>query len=406
LAIGSLSMVANAINYATNLIFSHLLTPLDYGELTALLAVFAIVSLPVGAAQVVVAHRVASLKEADRPSEIRRVVRYAFAHTGTIGAAATIVYILAIPIVIVLFHLQHPGPAIALTPFIFLAFIQPVQTGLLQGLGWFRGLGLYMCTVALAQLLLGALWVLSGGGAGAAIGGEAIGTLLALCAAAYLTRTFIAPRGEGLARGGLRRRPTARTSRATLAFILFAIAANIDIVLAKIVLSPQAAGIYAAIATVGKFTLFVPTALTYVLVPDLAKARARGADVTTPLRRAARLTIVIGIVVGLPFALFPQAFVDLMFGTRYAAAAAGVRPIIVAGIALALLLMLCTFSTAVGGRRWLVIATTGVAVQCIMIGIFHASPTMIAWMDAVALVATLLINELVGHPILRRPRRT
>ncbi|HTC73645.1 MAG TPA: hypothetical protein VK655_12220, partial [Solirubrobacteraceae bacterium] len=50
-----LTLMASATNYASNIIFSRLLSPASYGDLTALIAFSVIAAVPTGAAQTVVA---------------------------------------------------------------------------------------------------------------------------------------------------------------------------------------------------------------------------------------------------------------------------------------------------------------------------------------------------------------
>jgi O-antigen/teichoic acid export membrane protein len=406
LAISSLILVANGINYLTNLLFSHLLSSVGYGELISLLAIYAVLVVPASAAQVVVAKKVASLNAAGRQGEIHELVRYGFGHGAALGLAASALYTLAIPFVILALHLGKPGPAIALIPLVFLAFIQPVQLGLLQGLGWFTKLGMVLVLIALSQMILGGAWVLLGGGAGAAIGGESAGTVIALGLCVYWSRGLIHAGGHGIAHRGFRRKPTTRSATAVMTFTAFALIANADTVLAKVVLTPKQAGIYAAIATVGKVCLFLPTALTYLLVPNLARTQHTKGDLLTPLRRSARWTVLVGLVVAVPLWVFPQFFVDLMFGRRYSAAASGVRPIVLVGIALALILLMCTFTTAIADRRWFLIVVGGIVLQVVGISTIHSSPGAIAWVSLVALLAVLVANEIIGYPLIRRPTRT
>ena len=55
-----LTLLASATNYASNLIFSRVLEPASYGDLTALLALLVVITVPTGAAQTVIAERVAT----------------------------------------------------------------------------------------------------------------------------------------------------------------------------------------------------------------------------------------------------------------------------------------------------------------------------------------------------------
>ena len=58
--------------------------------------------------------------------------------------------------------------------------------------------------------------------------------------------------------------------------MFFAVIANFDVVLAKIFLSPNAAGQYAALTTIGKLVTFLPAAISVILVPNATRPAPRG----------------------------------------------------------------------------------------------------------------------------------
>ena len=101
--------------------------------------------------------------------------------------------------------LAQPGPAIALTAFIMLAFLQPIALGVLQGMERFAAFGFMQLAIAVSRIALGVPWVLAGGGSGGAIGGQALGVAVVLVATAWLMRDLVPPRGSGAATAGLKR---------------------------------------------------------------------------------------------------------------------------------------------------------------------------------------------------------
>ncbi len=398
------TLVANAANYLTNLAFSRLLSPVGYGELSALLALAVVIAVPTGAAQTVLANRIATLRTHNDTNGIRDIMRYSLGHTAAITITVGLIYAASIPLVDAALDLKQPGPAIAMIPLLVLLFIQPAELGLLQGLGRFGAFGLTLFALAASRMLFGIAWVLVGGGAAAAIGGQAVGAALVLVVCAFLTRGFVQGPGSRTARRGFTRKPTTRTVTATLTFIAFAILSNVDIVLAKVFLTPRQAGIYAAIATVGKITLFLPSAVAFVVVPAVAAARASGGDPSRVLRRGGRMVVAIALIAVIPMLVAPQVFVRIMFGAAYASAASGVRPIVLAGMGFALLYLLCSFVAAIADSRWFVLLVAGVGLQIGAIALFHGSPTQIAWVQCGGVAVILTANEVWGHPLVRRMR--
>jgi O-antigen/teichoic acid export membrane protein len=325
-------------------------------------------------------------------------------HVVAIATIVGVIYVACIPLVQSALGLQAIGPAIALAPLLVLSLFVPVASGVLQGMERFVALGLVLLAVAVSRLAFGIPWTLAGGGAGGPLLGQALGTALALAFTVWLTRSYILRRGTGAATSGLRRRPNRRTLAAGGAFSAFAIISNLDVLLAKLLLSPHAAGEYAALATVEKIIIFLPGAVAIVMVPSAAKAILAGDSSARVLRVAALLVLAMTLVVAVPAAIAPHLVLQVMFGHKYVGAAAGVLPIVCAGAVLALLYLLVVYTVAIQDRRWVWLLAGGVVLQIGSILAFHSSPVEIATVQASVVTIVLVANEFLFHPILRGER--
>lgn len=399
-----LTLVASGVNYLSNLVFSRLLSPAEFGDFTAVLAFAVIAAVPTAAAQTIIAERVARSVAEGRVEQVRWLIRHALGHVVAVAAMVGLLYALALPLVIELLEIRAPGPAIALLPLLILTFISPVALGALQGMDRFIAFGLMILAIAVSRIAFGAPWAASGGGSGGAIGGQAIGLLVVLIGAAWLLRDQLMPRGSGAATSGLRRKPTPAALSASAAFVAFAVISNLDILLAKFFLSSHEVGLYAALATVSKVVIFLPGAVAVVMVPNAARARHSPEESRRVLRIAALLVVVTTLVAAVPAALAPELVVRLMFGSEYVDAQAGVLPIVCAGAGLALLYLLVTYAVAIDDRRWSWIVVAGVALQVGGIAAFHASPAQVATVQAVVVLVVLLLNETAFHSLLRTRR--
>jgi O-antigen/teichoic acid export membrane protein len=397
-----LTLLASITNYGSNIIFSRLLSPASYGDLTALIAFTVIATVPTGAAQTMVAERIAVLLAAGEHDRARYLIRHAVAHIGVIALILGFVYAVSIPLLEQALSLQAVGPAIALEPLLVLSFFVPVAYGVLQGMERFIALGAMMLAAAISRVLIGVPWTLAGGGAGGPLFGQALGCLFTMGVTAYLLRKYLLRRGTGAARAGLRRRPDRRTLAAGGVFIGFALISNLDVLLAKLMLPAHAAGEYAALATVEKIVIFLPAAVAIVMVPSAARARHLDGSAGRVLRIAALLVALTTLLVVVPAALAPHLLLQLMFGVKYVSAAAGVLPIVCAGAGLALLYLLVVYTVAIQDRRWTWLLAGGVALQVVSISALHSSPAEIATVQACVVALVLIANECAFHPILRR----
>jgi len=396
-----LTLVASAMNYASNLIFSRILEPASYGDLTALLALLVVITVPTGAAQTVIAERVATYEANDQPDRTRYLVRHAIAHVSVVALVVGVLYTLSIPLVVGLLDLQSAGPAIALAPLVILAFLLPVALGALQGMDRYLAYGLMLLAIAVSRIAFGVPWASTpSGGSGGALAGQALGMAAVLVGAAWLLRTHLIGRGTGAATSGLRRRPNVRAVTASLAFVAFAVISNLDVLLAKLFLSSEEVGLYAALSTIGKVVMFLPAAVAVVMVPNAARARHTRREANRVLRIAGLLVALTTVFAALPAVLAPELVVQLMFGDQYVDATNGVLPIVWAGAVLSLLYLLVIYSVAVEDRRWSMLLGAGILLQIGGISLFHDSPAQVALVQAIVVSVVLLANELRFHRLL------
>jgi O-antigen/teichoic acid export membrane protein len=399
-----LTMVANGVNYASNLLFGRLLSPEEFGDLTAILALSVIASVPTGAAQTLIAERVARNVAKNKLVELSNFMRHALAHVFVVALLVGVLYAAAIPLVVHGLDLQAPGPAIALLPLLVLMFIAPVALGMLQGMDRFVAFGFMTLAIAVSRIAFGVPWVEAGGGSGGAIGGQAIGLLVVLIGAGFILRPFISPRGSGAATAGLRRRPNSAAISASAAFVGFAVLSNFDVLLAKVFMNSHDVGLYAALATVEKIVIFLPASVAIVMVPNAARARHSAEASRRVLRIAALLVLVTTLVAAIPAAVAPQLVLRVMFGAKYLSAHAGVLPIVCAGAGFAMLYLLVTYTVAIGDRRWTKILVVGLIAQVVGISLFHDSPAQVATVQAVVALLVLVLNEAAFHSLIRPVR--
>lgn len=393
-----LSLLAGVVNYASNLVFGRLLTPGEFGDLTALLALSVILAVPAYAAQTRVAERLATHRARGDLRTAAYSLRHNSAHVMVYALAAGGAALLLAPVIESALSLQAIGPAIAFAPLLVATFLTPLAAGILQGLERLVALGLFMVGIALSRLVIGVLWVETGGGSGGAVAGQALGAALMLGAVAIrvFPRTKAAP--AGAARAGVKRRIDGPAMSAAGGFVAFALLSNLDIVLAKLVLDPEAGGAYAALSTIGKIVLFLPSAVAVAMVPRAARRREEGGSAHRELRLAALVTMAISAAASAAALISPTTLLDVMFGGRYLEAASGALPMVLAGTGLSLIYLLAVYTVAIQDRRWSLLLLGGVVAQVVAITACD-TPAEVATAQAAVIWGTLLLNEILFHPL-------
>jgi O-antigen/teichoic acid export membrane protein len=282
--------VANAGNYAFNVVMAFLLGPEAYGALAALLALVLVGSVPGLALQAVVARRTTLAGGAAWPGVGWLV--------GRAGAGLVVLTVLLGPGLVLFLHLDSAVPvawlalALAPTPLLFAA------QGLLQGRERFGALAAVMVAGAAVKLAAGLALVAAGLGVSGAMAGVAAGGLLAAVAGLRLAAPGPAatsgavdspepppsrsatlpvgappPEGSGAARRGRAGVGWWReVGGATTGLLGLFLLANVDVLLARHYLDRAAAGRYALGAVVAKIAFWAPQFVVTVVFPRLVGA--------------------------------------------------------------------------------------------------------------------------------------
>jgi O-antigen/teichoic acid export membrane protein len=419
--------VANAGNYAFNLVMAFLLGPEAYGALAALLALVLVGSVPGLALQAVVARRTTLAGGAAWPGAGWLV--------GRAGVGLVVLTVILGPGLVLFLHLDSAVPvlwlALALAPTPLLFAVQ----GLLQGRERFGALAAVMVAGAAVKLATGLALVAAGLGVSGAMAGVAAGGVLAALAGLRLaapvppatpgavgavdnptppaSRSATLPhRGPRFRRVGWRHAriragtPAGATrvvagwwrevGTATAGLLGLFLLANVDVLLARHYLDRAAAGRYALGAVVAKIAFWAPQFVVTVIFPRLVGA----AD---PRRLVAGSALVIagfGVVLGGGLAVADRLGLAVpVLGGGYAALGPLLPLFAALGTALALVQLLLFEGIAARDRRMSrAVAAALVAEVALIAGPLHGGVGQIA---ATAL-ATALALAAAGWWLLRR----
>jgi O-antigen/teichoic acid export membrane protein len=181
------------------------------------------------------------------------------------------------------------------------------EQGLLQGRGRFAALSVVLATAGIAKVAPAVVVLMLGGGPGAALFAGAVGTgITAIFASVLVGRTDPADAGSSWT-------PSAgailRASQVQLALIALT---SLDLLLARMVLDPESAGLYALGAVATKVAFWLPQAVGVVLYPRMADpAESAGA-----VRSALTVLVALGAALVAAAALCAP-LVPLLVGDAY-----------------------------------------------------------------------------------------
>ena len=366
--------IAQIAAYAVSVVAARALGPDGFGVLAALLGILLIGSVLAMGIQAVAARRLVQVDPASRDGAARSMLR-----DGLIGGAAVALGTLAMsPLLVWLLRLDGWGALLLAAATLIPITWAGAQYGVAQGRESYGRLAAVYAIVGLGRGI--------GGVVGALVTGSPLGTMAGLAlgtaAGAVIGRIV----GSPLAAAPRERLDGffGESAHATHALLALFVLTNIDVLLARALLTSAEAGIYGVGAVLAKVAFWLPQFVGVVAFPRFADARRGRATVISLLAVA-----MIGALVVAGTALLPGLVVAFVGGAAYVSLVPLAWLFAAIGATFALAQALLLTRLAIDDRR-AVIAVWGAAV--ILVGLATlVLPRTVGGLAASALVAGLVL---------------
>jgi O-antigen/teichoic acid export membrane protein len=393
-------IVANLGNYAFQLLTARKLGPIEYGDIAALSALTTLVGLPLGGVQFFVARHVA--RDTGGTGDAAGVFLRGFISSCALaGTAFTIVLLVLAPVVKQSLSILNIWAIVFTALFAIPAFVIPGVFGTAQGFQRFRVVAFALAAPSAARVVMVAITLSAGFGAGAAMGVTLCSGLLAVLIPFYALPEIFAK--------SLRKwqpRLTRRDLRELLPVVggLLAITAlsTDDLIVAKAVFESTEAGVYGSGSLMGRAVLYLPAAVAVVLLPKVSRRVAARQDPSGIVGKSVLVTGVFCLGVTLFYAVFGDLIVRILFGSQYEAAGGLLWMFGLAMTGYAVLNVLLTYHIGLGATRMSWLLLVGAAAQIGLFALVHDTPQMLLWASILTAALLTVAHELLVEPTLTR----
>lgn len=380
------SGVVSAVNFAYNVLMARYLGPSDFGQVSAIATLLMIASALTISFQLVCAKFVARNSTSWAKSRVfESLLKRAWVGGAVVGGG---LLLLRDPLARLL---KLPTNILVVLLAVAVAFSLPmgVKRGGLQGLCAFRSLSLNFIIEAGIKLVVAVAVIFMGYGM---VG--AVGAIAASVVAAYL---FMPVRFSADADTSADRHCIPASFHEGMQAIVFSVGQviinNVDILLVKLFFDPRQAGLYAAVALVGRLLYFASWQIVSAMFPISASAKPHekvSKVLVTPLVMVASITLVFGLT--LWFA--PHFIITMVFGQEFLQASSlfGLYAVATGLYALSVVLMTYEMSRRIANTGWLQLAFSGVMI--LMIAIFHDTLRQVIVVQIVLMTMLLIIVSL------------
>lgn len=402
--LGALNLGASLSSFGFQWAMARMLAPAEYADLFAVLALFAVLSVP-SQLLLPIGTRMTSLAVvAHGRSAAIDVLRRALIRSGAVGLVAWLVVAALSGVIELLIGTDNRVAIIWLGGAVAVAFMAPFTKALLTGLRTFVLLGASNVIDSVLRASIGVSLVALGFGVAGGIAASALsglfGVLVVVLAAPYIaSATTEAPVDSPADTAG-----TAAHVRVGLLSLSLAILMNVDILVVRHFFDDASASLYAASALVGRIVLFASAPAAQVVLPHIIRHVAAGEPLTRTLGITAVFTVLISGGTALIIIVAPSLVFQIIFADRYAPVPTLVWAYTLAGSLLALLTLLTYFHIGAGTLRvWVVLVPLSVACT-LTLWLRHDSLGAVAWTLDVFLGAGVLVLLGWAIEVLRRDR--
>lgn len=381
----------NVFGYVFVVVMGRMLTPVGFGSLVAVQALFDLMGVAASSLRTLVTVKVSSLEASGQRQRTHEVLRQVMKWTlgGTLPVVAAL--LVASSLIMRLLKLDSPLPVVVAALGLIPTMTKGLLTGFFQGLQQFEIMGSMEVATGALRVVVGYALV--------AMGLNVTGAVAALPAASSAATALGLYAARRSAVTGPSQTPHSATEVIGIrplsvisGLVLFAILTQLDMVLVKLLFSPELASEYAVAVTLGKIIFFFPMAVASVLLPKTARSFTLNRD-AGPLMQLSLLAVIIpcGLITGL-YVLFPAQIVHVVLGSQHAVNGAILGVVAAAMTFRAVINLWINYTLATNGTRFLYVLLGGVIAQLGLVGLFHESLMQVAIVLAVAAFAVSAVG--------------
>jgi O-antigen/teichoic acid export membrane protein len=384
------------------------LTPIEYGHLNTLMALFMVISVPASTVQTTVTKFVSSFHAQNRYDQVRRLLQHLLLLMSIVGLAIFLLILLGSSHLSSFFQISSQWLMVLLGMVLLFAMVIPIPWGGLQGLQKFSSLTFNLIVNGALKFALGILFVLIGFGVLGAMGAILL---------SYVVTTFLSliilqmslPKVESVTQkeGNPEGSNPSYVSEvyhyffpAGMTLLCFMVLTNIDLILVKHFFTPIEAGYYSIAQMVGKIILFLPIPVVMVMFPKLTALQGQDQKGLSILKQS--LTIALFFCGGAVFVglFFPSLIIKIVSGKTYLECISLVRFFCINMSFFSLILILLYYHLSTRNRFYLYTLFFLTLIQTGLIILFHK--TLVQVLLIVGVVALTLFG--VNLYLIYRPR--
>ncbi len=383
------------------------LSPVDYGNLNSLLALFMVISVPANTVQTTVTRFVSSFLVRQSHQRIRELLRHLLFRMFFIALFTFLLFGLGSPLISSFLQITSHWLVVLIAVVLLFAMILPVPWGGLQGLQRFGFLNINLILNGVLRLALGVLFVLWGLGVLGALGAIAVSYIITTFLSLFMLGLSLPEKEESGRRADEQGSSSGDLSEVYrfflpvgMSLLCFMVLTNVDLLLVKHFFSPLEAGYYSIGQMAGKIILFLPLPVAMVMFPKLSSLRPHDREAYQILRKSLIVVGLLCVLVSAFFFIFPRLVLQILTGKAYPECIALLKLFSINMTFFSLTYVLLFYHLSTRQRQFLYMSAIFTCVQIGSIVLFHRSLIQVLLLVGLVSLCLFGINAYLAY----RPR--
>lgn len=363
MVLGFAMIIANAGNYLLNVFLGRWLTPAEFADANLMVTIMLLVTAIAIALQLMAARFAGVYAVAGEPSKTVDVARWLERRAAGVGVLTMLVLVVGAEFWRDFFNSASALPFVILGLGMPFYLVQAVGRGVMQGQMAFTRLAATFVVEMLVRVSIGVSLVALGLGVEGATVGLTVSFIAVWIHVQWLTEQTPGSPLTTAVRGDLAAYAT------PVAVLLFGqiVINNGDVLIAKRFLDPETAGIYAAIALVGRAVFFLSWSVATTLFPAAAQRDERGEGTDGLLYAGLGVVALMGVAFVCGARILGGPVLGRVFGPEYADVSSPLSWYAFATSLFAMANLIVSHHLAMGRRRESVVLVGGSAVQTVLL---------------------------------------
>lgn len=309
------TIVGGILGYVFHVLIGRMLTPLEYGLFSTMMALYSVFATPLGTLMMVISRKVSEYRARQDSGSLTHFFYSINIRSTAIGGLIIGICFIFSPQLQTYLKAPSNIPIYLLGALLFLTIFPTINNAFMQGMQkfeWFSALG---SLSVLLKIVFSVPLVWLGYGVAGAIGGIILAYLVIL---SLTYGVLYRPLTEGRYKPSLKVHLSFKSVWPVLvANLAFAAMTQFDMVLVNYYFPAHEAGLYAAASILGKAVMYLPSGIALALFPMVSENHAREQSSAHLLFQAVGLTTVLCAAGAIFYFLFGEPIIGLLYGESY-----------------------------------------------------------------------------------------